>query len=89
MGAFAAYDALNGDQLWQYQSDSAILAGPITYELDGEQYVAVTQGSGGVVMLTIGEEIRKNFVNQNRLLVFKRGDFNLERDWITTIQWHR
>ncbi len=78
-GAFAAYDALNGDQLWQYQSDSAILAGPITYELDGEQYVAVTQGSGGVVMLTIGEEIRKNFVNQNRLLVFKRGDFNLER----------
>ena len=78
-GAFAAYDALSGDQLWQYQSDSAILAGPITYELDGEQYVAVTQGSGGVVMLTIGEEIRKNYVNQNRLLVFKRGDFNLER----------
>ena len=78
-GAFAAYDALSGNQLWQYQSDSAILAGPITYELDGEQYVAVTQGSGGVVMLTIGEEIRKNFVNQNRLLVFKRGDFNLER----------
>ncbi len=78
-GAFAAYDALSGDQLWQYQSDSAILAGPITYELDGEQYVAVTQGSGGVVMLTIGEEIRKNFVNQNRLLVFKRGDFDLER----------
>ena len=78
-GAFAAYDALSGDQLWQYQSDSAILAGPITYELDGEQYVAVTQGSGGVVMLTIGEEITKNFVNQNRLLVFKRGDFNLER----------
>ena len=78
-GAFAAYDALSGDQLWQYQSDSAILAGPITYELDVEQYVAVTQGSGGVVMLTIGEEIRKNFVNQNRLLVFKRGDFNLER----------
>ena len=78
-GAFAAYDALSGDQLWQYQSDSAILAGPITYELDGEQYVAVTQGSGGVVMLTIGEEIRKNFINQNRLLVFKRGDFNLER----------
>ena len=78
-GTFSAYDALSGAQLWQYQSDSAILAGPITYELDGEQYVAVTQGSGGVVMLTIGEEIRKNFVNQNRLLVFKRGDFNLER----------
>jgi PQQ-dependent dehydrogenase (methanol/ethanol family) len=72
-GVFSAYDAANGDQLWQYQSDSAILAGPITYELDGNQYVAVAQGSGGVVMLTIGDEVRKNTVNQNRLLVFKRG----------------
>ena len=72
-GVFSAYDAANGDQLWQYQSDSAILAGPITYELDGDQYVAVAQGSGGVVMLTIGDEVRKNTVNQNRLLVFKRG----------------
>lgn len=72
-GVFTAYDAANGDQLWQYQSDSAILAGPITYELDGDQYVAVAQGSGGVVMLTIGDEVRKNTVNQNRLLVFKRG----------------
>ena len=72
-GVFTAYDAANGDPLWQYQSDSAILAGPITYELDGDQYVAVAQGSGGVVMLTIGDEVRKNTVNQNRLLVFKRG----------------
>ena len=72
-GVFTAYDAANGDPLWQYQSDSAILAGPITYELDGDQYVAVAQGSGGVVMLTIGDELRKNTVNKNRLLVFKRG----------------
>ena len=75
-GTFAAYDAENGNALWQYQSDSAILAGPISYELDGEQYIAVAQGSGGTVMLTVGEELKRNRVNQNKLLVFKIGDFN-------------
>jgi quinohemoprotein ethanol dehydrogenase len=73
-GTFVAYDAENGTPLWQYQSDSAILAGPISYELDGEQYIAVAQGSGGTVMLTIGEELMRNRVNQNKLLVFKRSD---------------
>jgi PQQ-dependent dehydrogenase (methanol/ethanol family) len=75
-GTFAAYDAENGTPLWQYQSDSAILAGPISFELDGEQYIAVAQGSGGTVMLTVGEELMRNSVNQNKLLVFKRGEFN-------------
>ena len=75
-GTFAAYDAENGNALWQYQSDSAILAGPISYELDGEQYIAVAQGSGGTVMLTVGEELKRNRVNQNKLLVFKIGDFD-------------
>ena len=75
-GTFAAYDAENGNALWQYQSDSAILAGPISYRLDGEQYIAVAQGSGGTVMLTVGEELKRNRVNQNKLLVFKIGDFD-------------
>ena len=78
-GTFAAYDADNGDTLWQYQSDSAVLAGPMTYELDGEQYVAVAQGSGGTVMLTLGDNLRRKKVNQNKLLVFKLGDFGLTR----------
>ena len=78
-GTFAAYDADNGDALWQYQSDSAVLAGPMTYELDGEQYVAVAQGSGGTVMLTIGDNLKRNKVNKNKLLVFKLGDFGLTK----------
>lgn len=88
-GSFTAYDAENGDALWRYQSDSAVLAGPMTYELDGEQYVAVAQGSGGAVMLTIGDEVRRNKENQNKLLVFKLGDFNqtqaLADESLTTI----
>ena len=75
-GTFAAYNAENGNPLWQYQSDSAILAGPISFMLDGEQYIAVAQGSGGAVMLTLGEELKRNRTNQNRLLVFKLGNFS-------------
>ena len=75
-GTFAAYDAYNGKKLWQYKSDSAVLAGPMTYELDGEQYIAVAQGSGGTVMITVGDELMKKKTNQNKLLVFKKGRFN-------------
>jgi len=74
-GTFAAYDAYDGDKLWQYKSDSAVLAGPVSYELDGDQYIAVAQGSGGTVMITVGDEVQRNKVNQNKLLVFKRGQF--------------
>ena len=89
-GIFAAYDAYNGDKLWQYKSDSAVLAGPVTYELDGDQYIAVAQGSGGTVMITVGDELQRNKVNQNKLLVFKRGNFNNTQahieDELTTIR---
>ena len=89
-GTFAAYDAYNGDKLWQYKADSAVLAGPVSYELDGEQYIAVAQGSGGVVMMTVGDELQRNKINHNRLLVFKRGDFNNTQvqidDQLTTIK---
>jgi len=88
-GTFAAYDADNGTPLWQYQSDSAILAGPISYELDGEQYIAVAQGSGGTIMLTVGEELKRNKVNQNKLLVFKRGNFNQTRTLSDAAATHR
>jgi PQQ-dependent dehydrogenase (methanol/ethanol family) len=75
-GRFVAYDAFNGKRLWEYQSDSAVLAGPMSYELDGEQYIAVAQGSGGAFMMAVGEHLKKKQNNQNKLLVFKLGKFN-------------
>ncbi len=72
-GRFVAYDAINGQPLWDFQSDSAILAGPMSYSINGEQYIAVAQGGGGVVMLTIGNELKSERINRNRLLVFKLG----------------
>jgi glucose dehydrogenase/plastocyanin len=40
-GRVLAMDAATGDVLWQFQTGSGIAAAPVTYEVDGEQYVAV------------------------------------------------
>jgi alcohol dehydrogenase (cytochrome c) len=45
-GNLQAYDARTGDRLWQWQTGAGADAPAITYELDGEQYVAMA--SGGV-----------------------------------------
>ena len=40
-GELLAMDAAEGDVLWKFQTGSGIASAPITYEVDGEQYVAV------------------------------------------------
>jgi len=45
-GEFAAYDSATGAQLWSAYANTAIMAPPISYEVDGEQYVAVVGGWG-------------------------------------------
>ena len=40
-GRVLAMDAVTGDVLWDFQTGSGIAAAPVTYEIDGEQYVAV------------------------------------------------
>ncbi|MBI1357745.1 MAG: PQQ-dependent dehydrogenase, methanol/ethanol family [Acidobacteria bacterium] len=46
-GYFMAFDARTGTLLWQFQTGSGIIGSPITYELDGVQYVAVPSGGIG------------------------------------------
>lgn len=46
-GYFTAYDAATGKDLWTFQCGSGHHSGPITYTLDGRQYVAVCVGWGG------------------------------------------
>ena len=43
---FRAYDARTGEQLWQFRTNSGILAPPSTVEFGGVQYVAVQAGWG-------------------------------------------
>jgi alcohol dehydrogenase (cytochrome c) len=47
LGYFKAVDAGSGKELWKFQTGSGINASPITYELDGRQYVAILSGLGG------------------------------------------
>ena len=46
-GLFVAYSADTGKALWTYNAQSPIVAPPITYEKDGQQYITVITGSGG------------------------------------------
>jgi hypothetical protein len=46
-GYFMAFDAKSGTILWQFQTGSGIIGSPITYELEGKQYVAVPSGGIG------------------------------------------
>jgi alcohol dehydrogenase (cytochrome c)/quinohemoprotein ethanol dehydrogenase len=39
-----AYDAKTGQQLWSFNAQTSVFAGPITYELDGKQYIAASVG---------------------------------------------
>jgi len=72
---FAAYDAKTGDRKWRYFSQTGIVAAPVTYELDGEQYIAVASGWGGSYALAYGGVLPTGSATQQvgRVLVFKTG----------------
>ncbi len=54
-GYLKAWDAKTGKELWKYNTGSGITGSPITWEQDGEQWVAVVSGWGGAVPLWGGE----------------------------------
>ncbi len=41
---FRAFDARTGDQLWSFPTPAGVIGVPTSFEIDGEQYVAVTAG---------------------------------------------
>ena len=46
-GNFEAYRADTGEKIWSFAAQTGVMAGPITYMVNGEQYVAVLAGWGG------------------------------------------
>ena len=50
-GEFVAFDATSGKKLWSFPLNSGIIAAPITYAIDGKQYVSILVGWGGVIGL--------------------------------------
>ena len=51
-GRFVAYNATTGDKLWESATGTGVVAGPVTYFVDGRQYVSVAVGWGGVYGVT-------------------------------------
>jgi quinohemoprotein ethanol dehydrogenase len=43
----SAYDAKNGTKLWSFDTKTAIFAAPISYTVDGVQYIAASVGGAG------------------------------------------
>ena len=65
----AIYRADNGQKLWEMNIDQAPVAGPITYMIDGEQYIAINAGWGGSPVYNLGPFQ----TSTAKLLVFKLG----------------
>ena len=64
-GYLKAADAKTGKIVWQFQTGSGIVAPPITWKQDGEQYISVVSGWGGAVPLWGGEVAKRvNFLEQ-------------------------
>jgi quinohemoprotein ethanol dehydrogenase len=74
-GNFEAYRADKGDKLWSFAAQTGVMAGPVTYTANGQQYLAVLAGWGGVFPLAAGEVSFKSgrVRNISRMLAFKIG----------------
>ena len=74
VGDFAAYRADTGEQLWSTSAQTGIVASPVTYEIDGEQYVSVLAGWGGSLALSGGDvAAAAGQSNVSRILTYKLG----------------
>jgi quinohemoprotein ethanol dehydrogenase len=74
-GQFIALDARSGAALWSAETQTGVLAAPVSYEVGGVQYVAVTVGTGGSWAMAGSRANAKgnNLPNVSRLLVYALG----------------
>ena len=73
-GMFAAYNAQTGRRLWRTDVRNGVEAPPVSYELDGQQYVAVATGLGGAQALGAGYLLEKPVTaNRGLLVAFQLG----------------
>jgi len=77
-GELAAYNAASGEKLWTAPTQTGVLAPPVTYSVDGEQYIAVVVGWGAVTANFLGMVTNPTGEKRNisRILAFKLGDDN-------------
>ena len=56
-GNFNAYDAKSGKLLWQARADAGVNAPPISYAIDGRQYIAVAAGGNAIFGYKQGDNL--------------------------------
>jgi alcohol dehydrogenase (cytochrome c)/quinohemoprotein ethanol dehydrogenase len=71
-GQFAAFDAETGEKLWSADAQTGAIAAPISFAIDGKQFIAILVGWGGAEALAPGLVGEKGAGRQNisRMLVF-------------------
>jgi mono/diheme cytochrome c family protein len=73
-GSFLAMNAETGKEVWSYDTQAATLAGPVSYQVDGEQHIAVAAGYGTAFFLIEGVFAAKDGAPINaRVYSFKLG----------------
>jgi len=73
-GQLVAYRADDGQELWSAPAQTGIIAPPVSYMVDGEQFVTVVAGWGGAVALAAGASAeRLKQKSRGRILTFKLG----------------
>jgi quinohemoprotein ethanol dehydrogenase len=65
------YRADNGQKLWEADTQTVGIAGPMTYEVNGEQYIAINVGWGGSPVHGLSVEKTPVRFGPARLLVYK------------------
>jgi len=56
-GDFDAFDATTGKKLWSYNLGAGVNAPPITYTVDGQQYIAVAAGGNFQLGYPLGDTV--------------------------------
>jgi alcohol dehydrogenase (cytochrome c) len=54
---FLAFDARSGRQLWRYDAGAGVNAPPVSYAVQGRQYVAVAAGGNFQINAPRGDEV--------------------------------
>jgi quinohemoprotein ethanol dehydrogenase len=70
---FAAYRADTGQKVWELPVQNVPIAAPITYMVDGVQYIAINAGWGGGLAHVERANFDSLFLGRPRLLVFRLG----------------
>lgn len=73
-GVLAFYDAATGDMLKEIETGTGLMAPPVSYELDGEQYITIAAGYGGAQLARLFPGMAAlEYENSSRILTYKLG----------------